>query len=99
MPLGAEILVEPDETVMEAAHRQGYYWPTVCGGRAECMACHLFIESGAEHALPPSPSEVTLTRGLVEKAKNPLPLRLACRLRVEGDMTVVKRAVRRRLTE
>ena len=31
-PSGIEINANPDETIMEAAIRAGYKWPTVCGG-------------------------------------------------------------------
>ncbi len=41
-PLGVSIEVARGETLMAAAERQGYRWPTVCHGQALCTVC--FIE-------------------------------------------------------
>ena len=96
LPSGAQIDVLPDETLIEAAWRCGYEWPTVCFGQAQCGACIVAVISGAEHlgALPDDESEALRTlpgrrvpRGAVR--------RLACRLQFEGPITVEKRGVRR----
>ena len=42
-PAGVDIPVDDGETLMAAAVRAGYRWPTVCGGQAQC---------GAQGALP-----------------------------------------------
>ena len=99
LPIDIDLALGADETVIEAAWRSGYYWPTVCGGRAECTACHLFVEAGAEHLLPPESAEQTVLAALLAKLKPDVPVRLACRLRVSGPVTVRKKSVRRRITE
>ena len=39
-PLGATFDVTPEETMLVAAWRLGYPWPSRCWGQAECMVCH-----------------------------------------------------------
>jgi ferredoxin len=46
-PLGVTLEVAEHETLIVADRRSGYYWPTVCGGRAECRAGWVTVESGA----------------------------------------------------
>lgn len=99
LPVDVDWQLGPEETVIEAAWRSGYYWPTVCGGRAECTACHLFIEQGAEHVIAPGPAELKMLGPLLAKLKPVVPVRLACRMRITGPVTVRKNAVRRRITE
>jgi ferredoxin, 2Fe-2S len=83
--------VHPDETLIEAAWRLGYFWPTTCYGRAECTTCHIEILEGSENASAVGDEEkealsVLGTRGRL--------LRLACRVKFEGDVVVRKRGVR-----
>jgi ferredoxin len=90
-PLGIELEVAPDQTVMAAAAAAGYGWPTVCEANASCGTCVSIVEEGAENCGPmPADEEETLTRTLV-------PLdgqrRLACRLTVTGPVTLKKRGV------
>jgi ferredoxin len=92
-PDGIELDVAPGETVMAAAVRSGWVWPTLCGGRAECGVCVLkVLASGA--LSPPD--------ALEQRRLDALPLagggewRLACQLRPETEGLVVrKRGVRR----
>jgi 2Fe-2S ferredoxin len=90
-PLGIELEVAPDQTVMAAAAAAGYGWPTVCESNASCGTCVSIVEEGVENCGPmPADEEETLTRTLV-------PLdgqrRLACRLTVTGPVTLKKRGV------
>ena len=90
-PEAIQLIVERGETLIEAAWRLGYVWPTTCYGRAECTACHVEIISGAEHASTVGEEEaaaLALLRGRGRK------LRLACRLEFDGDAVVRKRGVR-----
>jgi ferredoxin len=95
-PAGIELDVVPGETVMGAAVRSGYRWPTVCGGLAECGVCVLrVVESGG---LPePEPVEVARLATVPERRLEPeAEWRLACQLRVGSPGLVVrKRGVRR----
>ena len=90
-PLGIELEVAPDQTVMAADAAVGYGWPTVCESNASCGTCVSIVEEGVENCGPmPADEEETLTRTLV-------PLdgqrRLACRLTVTGPVTLKKRGV------
>ncbi len=33
------IAAEDGQTIMDAAHDAGYYWPTTCGGEGICTTC------------------------------------------------------------
>ena len=83
--------IAPDETLIEAAWRLGYTWPTTCYGRAECTACHVEVIAGAEHASAVQDDEAAALSILGTRGQS---LRLACRLRLEGDAVVRKRGVR-----
>ena len=59
-PIGVTFRLAEGETLIQAAWRQGYDWPTVCGGRAECTACHVLIEAAGKDT--PSRRATTSTR-------------------------------------
>ncbi len=96
-PADVEIEVRDGEDLFSAAQRLGYRWPTVCGGKATCRTCFVQVEEGAENCSPVGPLE----REGIEALRRPVDglTRLACRLRVEGPVTVTKRGVRRRPQE
>lgn len=92
LPLGIELDVRPDQTVMSAAHAAGYTWPTECEAAAECGLCVSIIREGVDNCGPvPADEEETLLRtvGVVSPQR-----RLACRLTVTGPVTLTKRGVR-----
>ena len=95
-PLGVELDVRPGETLIEAAWRSGYYWPTVCYGQAECAACHVTVLEGEQHLVAPSEEELTAIRTLLTGplGRSPERRRLACRLQVVGPAVVEKKGVR-----
>ena len=45
-PSGSTFEAEPGETIMAAALRNGYWWPTTCNGRAECAVCAVVVDEG-----------------------------------------------------
>jgi 2Fe-2S ferredoxin len=85
------IAMAPGETLIEAAWRLGYAWPTTCYGQAECTACHVEIISGAEHASAVGDDEAAALAVLGKVGRS---RRLACRLQFSGDAVVRKRGVR-----
>ena len=95
-PAGIELDVAPGETVMAAAVRSGYRWPTVCGGLAECGVCVLRVVSSVGL---PAPSGLEAARLAVVPERKLQPdeeWRLACQLRPGAPGLVVhKRGVRR----
>ncbi|OHV62802.1 ferredoxin [Pseudofrankia sp. BMG5.36] len=95
-PVDAELELEPDETIIEAAWRLGYHWPTTCHGQATCTVCHVEVLSGAEHLVPPDDEErdALETRLPGAQRRDLTRIRLACRARATGDAVVRKKGVR-----
>jgi len=92
LPADAAVEVVPGESLMAAAQRQGWFWPTVCGGDCDCGTCWVVVEEGAGHASAMEANEqATLAKGL--KANEPRA-RLACQLRVTGPMVVTRRSAK-----
>jgi 2Fe-2S ferredoxin len=99
----AKVRVEPGriefeaadgQTVMDAAHDAGLYWPTTCGGQGICTSCACTIDDGAENLDPMSRSELrTLSEEMGEATVQARALRLACQARVLGDVVITKRGV------
>jgi 2Fe-2S ferredoxin len=95
-PLGVEIDVQPNETLIEAAWRCGYYWPTVCYGQAECTACVVAVVAGAGCLHAVADDEAAALRTLpARRLPDGAVRRLACRLQFRGRITVEKRGVLR----
>ncbi len=81
---------------MEAAHANGLYWPTTCGGQGTCTTCLSEITSGLECLAEMGRSEqkrLVAERGEAFLRK---PMRLACQAGVirDGAVTVLKVGVR-----
>jgi 2Fe-2S ferredoxin len=93
-PLGVELVVLPGETLIEAAWRAGYQWPTVCYGQARCMACQVVVLDGLENVIPPGEEELAAMRTLLG-GRGLRNRRLACRLEVTGPVVVEKPGVRK----
>jgi ferredoxin len=96
-PSGAVIAVRPGETLMTAARRQGYRWPSICGGEASCTTCFVQIVEGRDAVLPMEQPEYTALELLRQKfAADPDRVRLACQLHVQrGGVVVLRPGVRR----
>lgn len=98
-PWGITIEVEPGETVFDAAHRQGWQWPTSCFGQARCTVCHMVVLDGADVVAPPDAVEAAMLDRLHRlwyRSPANLVLRLACRARPRGALRVeVARSPRR----
>jgi 2Fe-2S ferredoxin len=85
-PAGVELEVAEGETVMAAAERAGYRWPTVCGGQAQCGVCALEVLSGGDGLSAPAPLEAGRLAQLPEIRMWPeRTYRLACQLRVPSE--------------
>jgi 2Fe-2S ferredoxin len=93
-PAGIELTAEPGETVMAAAVRSGYRWPTVCGGLADCGVCVLEVLAAPEPLVEPGAEEAARLAVLPELRHAPdRNYRLACRLVVVDGLSVRKRGV------
>jgi 2Fe-2S ferredoxin len=95
LPDNILIEAEDGQTIMDAAHEAGLYWPTTCGGEGICTTCACTVEDGTAHLDPMGRAEqktLSEDRGLALLASG--RVRLACQARVRGDVTVIKRGVR-----
>jgi 2Fe-2S ferredoxin len=95
LPLDVELTVRPGESMMAAAQRQGYFWPTRCRGQAICTACLFEVVAGGEGFAPVGPLEQEALESLSEfQAKRAGQLRLGCQARPRAAATVFKRGVK-----
>jgi 2Fe-2S ferredoxin len=85
-PVGVEFDVRRGESVIQAAWRAGYQWPTTCWGQAECGVCAMEILEGAELLDPAGQVESDRLRSLPRREGG--GRRLACQTRVVGAGTV-----------
>ena len=93
-PSGITLDVRDGETVMAAARRAGYRWPTICGGLADCGACALEVLEAAGTLPTPTTVEGMRLNALVERRRYPdRTWRLACQLVPTGDVVVRKTGV------
>lgn len=92
LPLDVVLEVEVGETLMEAAWRLDYYWPTACYGAGQCTECRTVIEVGWENFDPPDAYEQGALDEIAVFAGR--TTRLACQARVRGDAVVTKVGVR-----
>ena len=92
LPADDVVDVAAGESLMAAARRQGWFWPTVCGGDCECGTCWVVVDEGAEHGSAMETAEqARLAKGM--KANEPRA-RLACQIKVSGPMVVTRRSVK-----
>lgn len=95
-PSGIEIEAHDGETVMAAATRAGYRWPTVCGGQADCGVCALEVVDAPAPLPEAGADEAQRLAGLPERRMHPdRSYRLACRLVPVDGLVVRKRGVGR----
>jgi ferredoxin, 2Fe-2S len=95
LPSDVELTVHSGESVMAAAQRQGYYWPTRCRGQALCTACLFEVVSGEGDFEEIEPLEREALETLSEfQARRAGQLRLGCQARPRAAVTVFKRGVK-----
>jgi uncharacterized 2Fe-2S/4Fe-4S cluster protein (DUF4445 family) len=79
-PAGVTVWAEEGSFVLDAARAAGVMIPAPCGGRGVCGKCAIKVTQGAPD--PPDAEELT---GLKLAPKG---VRLACRMRVNGPLTI-----------
>ncbi|HWO73712.1 MAG TPA: 2Fe-2S iron-sulfur cluster-binding protein [Dehalococcoidia bacterium] len=96
MPAGIVLEARLGETIMEAAQRLGYYWPTTCGGQGVCTTCLCEVEAGGGLLAAMGRSERKTLAAERGEAILGRPVRLACQATVlaEGEVCVAKPGVR-----
>jgi 2Fe-2S ferredoxin len=93
-PAGIEFVAEHGETVMHAGRRAGIRWPTICEGYANCGLCYVDVSRNEARVSPPDDVETAMLCRMPKGANPAVERRLACQLRVEGDIVVVRQAIR-----
>lgn len=81
------------ETVMAAARRNGYHWPTTCNGNAECTTCACVVLSDMAALEPMGRAERFALSDARGKAVLETPMRLACQAIVKTDVELRKPGV------
>ncbi len=95
LPADIALDTQPGETLLSAAQRLGYTWPTVCGGEGQCRTCYAIIEEGEEALSPVTPLEEEGLEALAIVARRSgKPVRLACQAVATGDVVVQRTGVR-----
>ncbi len=82
MPAGVTCVAEKGLSVFEAAAQIGVVVPTECGGKGTCGRCRVVLPAPVR---PPTYFE----RSFIPKEDLARGVRLACRTRVDREMTVV----------
>jgi ferredoxin, 2Fe-2S len=93
-PSGICLDVSEGETIMGAAERSGYRWPTLCHGGGTCSICWVEVTAGDDHLSAMKDDERETLGLLSRRLRATRAVRLACQARVEGDVIVRKPGVR-----
>jgi 2Fe-2S ferredoxin len=93
-PAGITLEAHPGETVMAAARRLGYRWPTLCNGDGTCTICWAEVTGGTGNLGPLTDLEhVWLETFPLRDLVGGQP-RLACQAVVQGPVVLRKKGVR-----
>ncbi len=84
LPSGKELDVDPNTSVMEAAHKNGIFIKSICNGLPSCAECRIKIVEGDHNVLPPSAKEMSL----IGTAHHLDQRRLACQMHCYGNVVV-----------
>ncbi len=95
-PRGIVVEVNEGETIMAAAERGGYHWPTLCHGDGTCSICWVEVTEGSDNLSAMRDNERETLDLLSPRLRATRTVRLACQARVGGDVTVRKPGVRPR---
>ena len=93
-PMGLEFEADAGESLMAAADRAGYQWPTLCHGVGTCTICVTEVLAGGDGLAPVGTVEQAALSLLFPRPLRRGDLRLACQAIVEHDVVVEKRGVR-----
>lgn len=94
-PSGVSFDIEDDETIMAAAIRNGFTWPTICGGQGTCKTCVFLTLEGESNLKAAETWEAdalaTIAGTLPNQGEG---YRLACQAKTTGDVRLRKIGVR-----
>jgi len=95
-PSGAAFDIHDGETIIQAAWRNGYTWPTICGGQGTCKTCVFLTLDGEDNLLAVESWEATGLQSIAASLPNAgRGWRLACQAKVCGDIRLKKIGVRK----
>lgn len=99
------ILVEPsnvsfdpfeNETIMTAALRNGYSWPTICEGRGTCKTCVFQIMDGESNLEDMGSWEAEALASITDSLPGArASWRLACQAKATGNVRIRKIGVKK----
>lgn len=92
-PAGITLQARTGETVMAAARRLGYRWPTLCNGDGTCTICWAEVTDGAGHLGPLTDLERVWLKTFPADLYQGQP-RLACQAVIRGSVALRKKGVR-----
>src|SRR4051812_18137512 len=84
MPMDKEFEINPNESVLELAKRQGVFIKSLCGGMPSCSECRIKVIAGEHNIMPPSFKE----KSLIGSAYFIDHSRLSCQVKCMGDIVV-----------
>lgn len=90
-PRAITLEVNDGETIMAAARRRGYHWPTLCHGDGTCSICWVEVKAGAEKLSAPTDNERETLALLSARLRATRTVRLACQARVLGGRVTVRK--------
>ena len=94
-PTGVSFEANEDETIMAAAIRNGYTWPTICGGQGTCKTCVFLTLKGKRNLVAIEPWEEQALDSITDSLPNRgQGWRLACQAKATGDVKLRKIGVR-----
>jgi len=95
LPDGFVLSVAPGDSVMAAANRAGYYWPTACSANAICTRCVMTVDPDDTDSFGPmGDREREALTNVRWAAGERAGERLACQAQVVDCATVTKKYVR-----
>ena len=83
-PLGQEIEISKDKSILEALKEKGIYIKSSCGGVASCTDCKIKIVSGEDALTTPPFEEIQLLGNVFHITKE----RLSCQAKICSDEEV-----------
>ena len=94
-PTGVSFEAKENETIMAAAIRNGYTWPTICGGQGTCKTCVFLTLEGQRNLVDVEPREEQALDSIIDTLPNRgQGFRLACQAKATGDVKLRKIGVR-----
>ncbi len=94
-PSGVSFDINGDETIIEAAWRNNYTWPTICGGQGTCKTCVFMVIDGEDQLGAIESWEAEGLADVAASLRADSVWRLACQAKVTGDVRLRKVGVRK----